>query len=140
MEQYKAFILLTLATTILINCISPQNSFLPNSKQKFMNSINETKDTIYIYESDYKVVFSKSDMIKIVIINKTLFNKLSNRIDPTLVLHIKNKSYTAKGVEIFSSELPHDCEYFFPLKKKKILFSENNTLELRKVIPKEYNY
>jgi hypothetical protein len=67
-------------------------------------------------------------------IDTTIINKKLYRIEsPIFLIKINDKIINAKGILFISSEVPNNCDYFYPLDNNNHVMLSNNKLMLLKV-------
>jgi hypothetical protein len=134
MVQFKALILVIVAIISLNN--NRVNAILFDDEKKtdcgYFIFYNST-DTIRVIGNEFEVKTNKTGFdLKIIEANKlSLISMLEN---PFIEICLLDKRFLAKGIDIFSSHIPEESDYFFPLDKNKhvVLFNKN-TLQFKKI-------
>ncbi len=121
MERFKV-----LKKVIVVFMILISNSVYSQNKH-FLS------DTIFLYEGVYKIVYMDDYCLHIEI-DTTIINKKLYRIEsPIFLIKINDKIINAKGILFISSEVPNNCDYFYPLDNNNHVMLSNNKLMLLKV-------
>ena len=133
MIHLKKAILIKVGFIILIN------SFLISNAQNLNYGGNNENyiifsDSIKLEKKDYQIKVTMNIDLDIIIINKKKLQRIKELKNPVLLICIDNKIYIAKGNDIFSSEVPSECDYFYPIDKNgSIIFFPKGKICLRKV-------
>jgi len=92
------------------------------------------KDTVILNKDEYIIELSARGF-DLVILDKSKLEKLIKLDTPQLRFNFHDKMNIAKGIDIFSSFLPNQADYFFGLNKnKKIAIFKGNILRFTKII------
>jgi len=134
MAQYKVLRLALVVITTLISL-----SCLNKEKVNKMNDCSTViffgiTDTLTISKSDYKII--KTDFeLEIKFNNSEIVEKIKDIKCNKIHFCIDNKVLTAKSNPVYSSKVPEDAEYFFPVNADGSLLNikEDVTLYMRKI-------
>lgn len=132
MEKFRALILVSLAIMTLNSCNSQnKNSTTPQTREAVKKVMN---DTILISKTQFKIVRNKIGVLDIEIKENNLIDKIADSKNPILMIELGGIYTIAKGNNIFSSSVPNECDYFYPLgNDNKVIMKKEGILNLRKV-------
>ena len=121
--------------------------FSCKSNKMFDNNILEDRNKfsdieIVLLDTDYRIIkYIENSELEIEITNSERIIQLDNLIisddlvnyNPIIYILIYNKMYLSKGMWVFSSAVPQNCDFVFWLKADgRITFTENNRIHFRK--------
>lgn len=75
--------------------------------------LTQPDNIIYLNKKDYFIIDYTQDSVRIGIKKKRIIRRIQNSESPTFVYRINNKKCVGKGLRVFSSELPNDCDYVY---------------------------
>lgn len=132
MEQFRGLVLLSLSIMTLNSCSSQnKNSNTPRTKEVVQNIMN---DTILISKAQFEIVNNKIGVLDIKIKEDNLIGIIADSDNPILRIELKGNYVTVKGNNIFSSSVPNECDYFYPLDNdNKVVTKNKRILTLRKI-------
>jgi len=91
----------------------------------FYNNI----DTIILKKNDYSIK-QNSAGFDLAILKADKLKRIISLDNPSVTFNMKGANLTARGIDIFSSVLPKEADYFFSLNKQnRIIFIKENTLQ-----------
>jgi hypothetical protein len=91
----------------------------------------EKIEEIEINLNDYELIdYNKSGNgdIHIKIINLEKINKLKENNISIIYINYKDKLYLARSHSVYAASIPEECDYFYIVKKGKILSDDNEIL------------
>jgi len=91
--------------------------------KEFKDTFVVFNDTLYLNKEDFKIVFENEKCFNILITSSEKLNKILVMKEPIVSISIGRNLYSAKGNGIFSSKIPVDCDYFYPINEKGNIFS-----------------
>ena len=132
MEQFRVLVLVSLAIMTLNSCNGQNNkSTTPHAKEVVKKVMN---DTILISKAQFKIVRSTIGVLDIEINENNLVDKIADSNNPILRIELDGIYATAKGNNIFSSSVPNECDYFYPLgNDNKVTMKKKGILNLREI-------
>ena len=94
----------------------------------------ENSDTIKILGNDYKILLDEDNVIKVQITNTQVLQTLKEKQDPVILFSLRQEQLIARGNNVLSSSVPHNCDLFYFMDKKgyPVLF-ENNVVDFRRI-------
>lgn len=123
MVLYKVLILLNLVFIIQSSACS----------QNYNETKMSTRDTIIITNDQYESLKDTLNTIDILITDEILIDNFTETINPIIVLDIYCERLKAKGISIYSSSQPEDCELLFTVDSDKKVILYDRRLVLRKI-------
>ena len=127
MVQLRVLILLIAATISLSNKDCSYHH--QNNEQIVFYSIT---DTVTFEKNEY-LMKTNSVGFDVSMSSEIKLKKINNMESPRVSLSIGGAKFIAVGMDMFSSSLPKNAEYFFPLNKEKIVWINGNVLQFKKV-------
>ena len=108
-----------------------KNSTTPQTKEAVKKVMN---DTILISKAQFEIVRNKMGVLDIEVKENNLIDKIADSNNPILRIALDGIYVTAKGNNIFSSSVPKECDYFYPLgNDNKVIMQNKSILNLRKI-------
>lgn len=129
MKKLNVFILTNLSI-ITLNCCYGQQ--ITKSKDKEINTKKVVGNSILVSKSQYKIIYNENGILDIEIIDNDLLEVIRKSNEPIIRIMLVNKYFIAKGNSVFSSFTPKNCDYFYPLDKKKVVIN-NGKINFRKI-------
>lgn len=87
-------------------------------------------DTLMLSNERIDVRKVNDKEIEVWILNDSSQKKISRLIKPTIILEFNGKKYIAKPNLIYSSSIPNECDYFYPIDKEGKIFNINSGIIL----------
>lgn len=131
MEQFKALALVVVVIISLNSCKGTQNS-----------NMNINCNEIVFYNSSHQISFKTKNCVfnssengfELTILNDSDIQKLKRIDNPIAEFYLGKTKHIAKGNNLFSSEVPLNVDYFFPLNQSnKIEFFKDTVITFRKI-------
>ncbi|MET0462886.1 MAG: hypothetical protein ABW007_07020 [Chitinophagaceae bacterium] len=92
-------------------------------------------DTIVLDQTDYQMEDNAAGC-ELTITNKEKLSLVKELKNPAMSFCRKGERRKAKGNDIFSSSIPNEANYFFPLDKKGYIYIERkNVVNLKEIRP-----
>lgn len=132
MAQFRALILVSLAIMTLNSCSGQNRKNTTSEVKEVVKKI--MNDTILISKVQFEIVENKMGVLDIEIKEDNLIDKIADSDNPVLRIELDGNYVTAKGNNIFSSSVPNECDYFYPLSNdSKVVTKNNRIINLRKI-------
>ncbi len=127
MAPFKVLILAIVGIISLNNkdCNHHQN----NGQIVFYN----ITDTVTLEKNEYSMKVN-SVGFDLSMLAEIKLKRINNMKNPQINLSIGGARFIAVGMDMFSSSLPKNAEYFFPLNKEKKVWFNGNMLQFNKII------
>lgn len=90
-------------------------------------------DTLFLAQKDYKIVYRNVYCLDLKIIDSIKIDSLKKNKNPIIKINLDDSFIVAKGNNIFSSSVPENCDYFYPLDMENKLIMVNGIINLRKI-------
>lgn len=129
MKKLKFFIVSAIVFASLNIAFKPVNP-TPHIFGRF--TFFDKKDTVYIEPVDYRLLRDSEKVPWISITNIKKLDSIKLLTNPTVEFDIDHTKYKAGGIPEYSSGVPRELDYFFPLIQgtTNILFSKDNSIAL----------
>jgi len=127
MVQFKV---LTLAKVAIISLSSLLSSCYGQEQKSIKYMKIYFSDTLIVSNEKIDVRKVEDKEIEVWISNDSIQKKISNLIKPTIILEFNGNKYIAKPNLIYSSSIPNECDYFYPINKEGKVFNINNGIIL----------
>jgi|GEM_PF-6029476 len=126
MVQLKVLIL------IIVGTISLSNKDRSHHQDNEQIMVCNIADTVILEKNEYSMKVN-SIGFDLSILAKAKLKRINSMESPQVSLSIKGTRFIAVGINMFSSALPKNAEYFFPLNSDKKVWLKGNVLQFNRV-------
>lgn len=116
----------------IIYCVTLNSSCNKGNSSELIANSKENDRQFVLLENDYQIFSNNKKELAIKIVNENMIKKLSEIVDPIIIITINRKIKTSKGMTIIQSALPIPCDYTFIIDTdtKKVEFDKSGLLIL----------
>ena len=76
------------------------------------------RDTIILSKNEFEIKSNKDFRMEIKILDSLKFKKIKDSFYPIIKIEINNEFKTAKSLHVLGSNIPENCDFFFPVNNK----------------------